>query len=108
MKSFSLADCDVSGWSFQTKCILRYYGGHDAQDPTSFTESYTAPATLITDSCKVARNTTDGWSKLLYSAGDPVVYASRKDFVDAMMNGSQTGIWTPSVRSAPSCAPLTQ
>ncbi len=69
------------------------------QDPAVFTESYTAPATLITPSCKVAKNTTDGWSKLLYSAGDPVVYASRADFMTAMMDGTQTDIWAPSVSS---------
>lgn len=67
------------------------------QDPATFTESYTAPATLITSSCKVAKNTTDGWSRQLYSAGDPVTYASRADFVAAMMNGTQTDIWTPTV-----------
>ncbi|CAL8461844.1 g1375 [Coccomyxa elongata] len=70
------------------------------QDPATFTESYTAPATLITSSCKVAKNTTDGWSRQLYSAGDPVTYASRADFVAAMMNGTQTDIWTPTGKSS--------
>jgi hypothetical protein len=71
--------------------------GWRMQDPAVFTESYTAPATLSTSACKVAKNTTDGWSKQLYSAGDPVLYASRADFMAAMMNGTQTDIWTPSV-----------
>jgi hypothetical protein len=67
------------------------------QDPTTFTDTYTAPATLITESCKVAMNTTDGWSKTLYTGGDPTIYPSRKALMETMINGTQTGIFTSSV-----------
>ena len=59
---------------------------------------YTAPATLITSSCKIAKNTTDGWTKTLYSAGDPVTYASWDAFMVATMNGSQAPVFSASVR----------
>lgn len=63
--------------------------------------SYTAPATLITPSCKLAKNTTDGWTKTLYTAGDPTTYASREDFMAATMNGSATPVFTVTVRMLP-------
>ncbi|CAK0783795.1 hypothetical protein CVIRNUC_006995 [Coccomyxa viridis] len=64
------------------------------QEPTSYVAQYTAPATLITPSCKIAKNTTDGWTKTLYTAGDPVTYASREAFMAATMNGSATPVFT--------------
>ena len=62
---------------------------------------YTGPATLITSSCKVAKNTTDGWTRTLYSAGDPVTYASWDDFMAATANGTATPVFSPSVRVVP-------
>lgn len=62
---------------------------------------YTAPATLITSSCKIAKNTTDGWTKTLYSAGDPVTYASWEAFMEATANGMATPVFSPSVRAVP-------
>ena len=71
---------------------------------------YTAPATLITSSCKIAKNTTDGWTKTLYSAGDPVTYASWDAFLKATADGTATPVFTPTVRAAPLlllyCAPV--
>ena len=80
------------------------------QEPSSYVAEYTAPATLITSSCKIAKNTTDGWTKTLYSAGDPVTYASWDAFMVATMNGSQAPVFSASVRlfsppSAPCPAP---
>ena len=71
------------------------------QEPTSYVAQYTAPATLITPSCKIAKNTTDGWTKTLYTAGDPVTYASREAFMAATMNGSATPVFTVTVRLLP-------
>ena len=71
------------------------------QEPTSYVAQYTAPATLITPSCKIAKNTTDGWTKTLYTAGDPVTYASREAFMAATMNGSATPVFTMTVRLLP-------
>ena len=71
------------------------------QEPTSYVAQYIAPATLITPSCKVAKNTTDGWTKTLYTAGDPVTYASREAFMTATMNGSATPVFTVTVRLLP-------
>ncbi|CAL5222676.1 g5075 [Coccomyxa viridis] len=66
------------------------------QEPSSYVSEYTAPATLITSSCKIAKNTTDGWTKTLYSAGDPVTYASWEEFMDATANGTATPVFSPS------------
>ncbi len=71
------------------------------QEPSSYVSEYTAPATLITSSCKVAKNTTDGWTKTLYSAGDPVTYASWEEFMDATANGTAPPVFSPSVRAVP-------
>ena len=68
------------------------------QEPSSYVSEYTAPATLITSSCKIAKNTTDGWTKTLYSAGDPVTYASWEEFMYATANGTATPVFSPSVR----------
>ena len=67
------------------------------QEPTQYVSAYTAPATLITQSCKVAKNTTDGWTKTLYSGGDPTQYASMDDLKNAILNGTGPSIWTPGV-----------
>ena len=74
--------------------------GAEMQEPSSFVGEYTAPATLITSSCKIAKNTTDGWTKTLYSAGDPVTYASWDAFLAATADGTATPVFTPSVRAA--------
>jgi hypothetical protein len=70
------------------------------QEPTTYVAQYTGPATLITSSCKIAQNTTDGWTKTLYSAGDPITYASWEAFMDATSNGSAMSVFSPSVRLA--------
>ena len=79
---------------------FRLRGSHASwplQERTTYVSEYTAPATLITESCKVASNTTDGWTQTLWSGGVPTVYPSRTAFLDAMATGSATSIWTPLV-----------
>ena len=71
-----------------------------SQEPTMFVDEYVAPATLITQSCKLAVNTSDSWSETLYTGGDPVTFPSRAAFVDAMIDGSFTSIWTAPVCSS--------
>ena len=73
------------------------------QEPTTFVDEYVAPATLITQSCKVAVNTTDGWVQTLYTSGDPVTFPSRAAYLDAMINGSFTSIWTSPVGNLGHC-----
>ena len=75
----------------------------EAQEPTQYVAAYTAPATLITQSCKVAKNTTDGWTKTLYSGGDPTQYASMDDLKKAILNGTGPSIWTPLVTADKPC-----
>lgn len=77
--------------------LLSHHLHNEVQEPTQYVAAYTAPATLITQSCKVAKNTTDGWTKTLYSGGDPTQYASMDDLKNAILNGTGPSIWTPLV-----------
>jgi len=47
-----------------------------AQTPATYTPARTAPATLTAAGCRMAVNTTDFWTRTLFSAGPPVEYAS--------------------------------
>jgi len=47
-----------------------------AQTPAIYTPARMAPATLTAAGCRMAVNTTDFWTRTLFSAGPPVEYAS--------------------------------
>ena len=104
-----LSGMPVLRWTPHGELLLLEYSlprlgcrvGLGMQEPSSFVAEYTAPATLITSSCKVAKNTTDGWTRTLYSAGDPVTYASWDAFMAATADGTATPVFSPSVRVMP-------
>ena len=52
-----------------------------------FVSKYDSAATYSTKSCQLSVNTTDYFSKVLWSAGADETYASVQDFVTALTNG---------------------
>lgn len=68
------------------------------QLPAVFVSNYKSAATFSTKSCQLAKNITTGFSKVLYSGGDDVTYASIKDFTTALTNGDFVLGMTPTQR----------
>ncbi len=64
------------------------------QSPAKFVFEYVAPSSFISKTCKIAKNTTDYWSKTLYTQGQPKLYNSVIEFTKAIVAGTQTGITT--------------
>lgn len=58
------------------------------QTPPVFVSKYKSAASFSTKSCQLSVNTTDHFSKVLYSGGKDVTYKSVKDFMAALTDGS--------------------
>lgn len=69
---------------------LKSHGDCAMQNPATFTFEYTAPASFIGKTCKIAKNTTDFWSKTLYTRGRVRTYPTTTAWLTALVNGTQT------------------
>ena len=58
------------------------------QTPAVFVSKFKSAASFSTKSCQLSVNTTDHFSKLLYSGGEDVTYSSVEDFMSALTSGS--------------------
>ena len=58
------------------------------QTPPVFVSKYKSAATFSTKSCELSVNTTDYFSKVLYSGGKDVTYKSVEDFMAALTDRS--------------------
>lgn len=66
------------------------------QTPAVFVSQYQSAASFSTKSCQLSVNTTDSFSKVLYSGGADVTYASVQDFITALTSGDFVMGMTPS------------
>ena len=66
------------------------------QTPAVFVSQYKSAASFSTKSCQLSVNTTDSFSKVPYSGGADVTYASVQDFITALTNGDFVMGMTPS------------
>ena len=64
---------------------------------------YKSAATFSTKSCQLSVNTTDSFSKVLYSGGEDVTYSSVQDFMSALTDGSFALGMLPSQTFVPVC-----
>ncbi|KAK9846415.1 hypothetical protein WJX81_003361 [Elliptochloris bilobata] len=67
-----------------------------AKTPAVYTPAHTSPAALTAASCRLAVNTTDFWTRTLFSAGPPIVYKSMDALRAAAAAGVQPGPAPPS------------
>ena len=66
------------------------------QSPAVFVSQYQSAASFSTKSCQLSVNTTDYFTKVLYSGGADVTYSSVQDFSTALTNGDFVMGMTPS------------
>lgn len=66
------------------------------QSPAVFVSQYQSAASFSTKSCQLSVNTTDSFTKVLYSGGADVTYSSIQDFITALTNGDFVMGMTPS------------
>ncbi len=66
------------------------------QSPAVFVSQYQSAASFSTKSCQLSVNTTDYFTKVLYSGGADVTYLSVQDFITALTNGDFVMGMTPS------------
>ena len=66
------------------------------QSPAVFVSQYQSAASFSTKSCQLSVNTTDYFTKVLYSGGADVTYSSVQDFITALTNGDFVMGMTPS------------
>lgn len=64
---------------------------------------YKSAATFSTKSCQLSVNTTDYFSKVLYSGGEDVTYSSVQDFMSALTDGSFALGMLPTQTLVPVC-----
>ncbi|DBA67673.1 TPA: hypothetical protein ACH3X2_001265 [Trebouxia sp. C0005] len=80
------------------------------KSPAVFVSQYQSAASFSTKSCQLSVNTTDYFTKVLYSGGADVTYSSVQDFITALTNGDFVMGKTPSeqfvqVAEVPAMAP---
>ena len=72
--------------SGKTSCLIAIL--YCLQTPAAFVSKFKSAATFSTKSCQLSVNTTDYFSKMLYSGGEDVTYSSVQDFMSALTDGS--------------------